>query len=137
MSDDELLQTLGEHHRIILSGLGEIRFYCAASYPKIANLDAARSRLSRASLARSKFVSEKMVPRLLENADADLRDDLSKLLSVFQAKRQISASHVAIWTPVTIAQDWEGYRAAARLIWTMMEKQIDHERSDLGDRLIA
>lgn len=76
MSDDELLQTLGEHHRIILFGLEEIRFHCAASYAKTGDLDAARSRLSRASLARSKFVSEKMVPRLLKDADADLREEL-------------------------------------------------------------
>ena len=137
MNDDEMLQTLGKHHQMILAGLEEIRFQCAASYPNTGDLDAARSRLSGASLARSKFVSEKMVPRLLEDADADLRDDLSKLLSVLQAKRQISAEHVATWTRVTIEQDWDGYRAAARLIWTMMESQIERERRDLGDRLTA
>ncbi len=135
MSDEEMLHTLEEHHRTIRAGLDELRFQCAAPYPNSGDLDAARSRLSGASLARSRFVSEEVVPRLLEEADADLRDELSKLLSVFQAKRQISYAHVMTWTRVTIDADWEGYRAAAALIWTMMENQIDRERRYLGDRL--
>ncbi len=135
MSEEEMLHTLEEHHRTIRAGLDEIRFQCAAPHPNSGDLDAARSRLSSASLARSKFVSETVVPRLLEDADADLRDELSKLLSVFQAKRQISCAHVTTWTRMTIDADWDGYRTAAALIWTMMENQIDRERRYLGDRL--
>jgi len=135
MSEEEMLHTLEEHHRTIRAGLDEIRFQCAAPHPNSGDLDAARLRLSSASFARSKFVSETVVPRLLEDADADLRDELSKLLSVFQAKRQISCAHVTTWTRVTIDADWDGYRTAAALIWTMMENQIDRERRYLGDRL--
>ena len=135
MSEEEMLHTLEEHHLTIRAGLDEIRFQCAAPDPNSGDLDAARSRLSSASLARSKFVSETVVPRLLEHADADLRDELSKLLSVLQAKRQISCAHVTTWTRVTIEADWNGYRTAAALIWTIMECQIDLERRDLGDRL--
>ena len=135
MSEEEMLHTLEEHHRTIRAGLDEIRFQCAAPHPNSGDLDAARSRLSSASFARSKFVSETVVPRLLEDADADRRDELSKLLSVFQAKRQISCAHVTTWTRVTIDADWDGYRTAAALIWTMMENQIDRERRYLGYRL--
>jgi len=91
MSEEEMLHTLEEHHLTIRAGLDEIRFQCAAPDPNSGDLDAARSRLSSAS--------------------------------------------VTTWTRVTIEADWNGYRTAAALIWTIMECQIDLERRDLGDRL--
>ena len=135
MNEREMLRRLEEHHRRIRAGIDEVRSCCEATSPSSKELGAARSRLSEASLARSKFVGEEVLPRLLEDADADLRFDLLKLVSVFAAKRQISNEHVARWTLLTIEQDWAGYCAAAKVIWAMMENQLDSERRYLAGRL--
>jgi len=135
MNEREMLRMLEEHHRTIRAGIDEVRSFCEAASPSSKELGAARSRLSEASLARSKFVSEEVLPRLLEDADADLRFDLLKLVSVFAAKRQLSNEHVAKWTLLTIEQDWAGYCAAAKVIWAMMENQLDSERRYLAARL--
>ena len=86
-------------------------------------------------MARSTFVTEVVVPRLAEDGDVDLRIELSALMCKFTAKRQISCEHVAMWTSVTIEEDWTGYCAAAKLIWAMMEDQMDKERRYLAARL--
>jgi len=135
MNEEAMLHVLEGHHRTIETGLDVIRRHCAAPVPNISDLAVARSQLSSASMARSAFVKEVVVPRLAEDGDADLRIELSALLCTFTAKRQISCEHVAMWTSVTIAEDWAGYCAAAKLIWAMMEDQIDKERRYLGARL--
>jgi len=135
MSEEAMLSRLEEHHRQIEAGLDVIRQHCASPVPNISELAVARSQLSSASMARSTFVTEVVVPRLAEDGDVDLRIELSALMCKFTAKRQISCEHVTMWTSVTIEQDWAGYRAAAKLIWAMMEDQMDKERQYLAARL--
>lgn len=135
MNAEAMLKTLEEHHRQIEAGLNVIRRHCDAPVPNIDDLAVARLRLSSASLARSVFVTEVVVPCLVKDSDVDRRAELSALQCKFTAKRQISCEHVAMWTSVTIKEDWAGYRAAARLIWAMMEDQIDKERQYLVERL--
>ncbi len=135
MDEEAMLATLEKHHRRIEAGLDQIRRHCAAPVPNISDLAAARSSLGSASLARSMFVAEVVVPHLVNDGDVDLRAELLALQCKFTAKRQISRDHVAIWTSETIQADWAGYRAAARLIWAMMEDQIDTERRYLAERL--
>lgn len=130
-----MLGTLEEHHRRIEAGLDQIRFHCGSPVPDIGDLAVARSSLGSASLARSMFVAEVVVPHLVKDGDVDLRAELSALQCKFTAKRQVSCDHVAIWTSETIRADWSGYCAAARSIWAMMEDQIDMERRYLAARL--
>lgn len=135
MDEEAMLGTLEEHHRRIEAGLDQIRFHCAAPVPNIGDLAVARSSLGSASLARSMFVTEVVVSHLVKDGDVDLRAELSALQAKFTAKRQISTEHVARWTSESIEADWAGYCAAARLIWAMMEGQIDMERRYLAERL--
>ena len=51
------------------------------------------------------------------------------------AKREISFEHVERWTRSTIDADWAGYCGAARVIWAMMEDQLDRERQYIINRL--
>jgi len=135
MNAEAMLHVLEEHHRAIEAGLVDIRRHCGASSPCSGELGAARERLTAASLARSRFVSEQVVPSLLINADDDLRTELSELLFATAAKRMVSNGHIKAWTVASIEADWSGYCAAARDIWPMMEDQIERERRVLVPRL--
>ena len=130
-----MLGRMEEHHRAIVAGLAEIRGHCGASDPDSGELAAARERLTAVSLARSRFVSEEVVPALLKNADDGLRTELSELLFATAAKRMLSKVHIAAWTPTSIKADWGGYCAAARDIWPMMEEQMERERRVLVTQL--
>lgn len=135
MDDQTMLQTMEEYHRQILDGLATIRGHCDASEPDSPALDATRKRLSAVSQARSTFVTDVVVPRLLQDSGVDERAELLDLLCVIAAKREISFEHVERWTRSTIDADWAGYCGAARVIWAMMEDQLDRERQYIIDRL--
>lgn len=135
MTDKELLQGLEEHHRIIRVGLALIQDHCARDCADISGLEKARLDLTRASRERSRFVSENIIPRLLETADSDDRAALSDFLVAFTSKRLISNRHIERWTDEKIAADVQGYCAAARTIWSMMEEQMERETRVLGSRL--
>ena len=137
MNEEAMLARLEEYHRQIEAGLAVIRRHCDARVPNSSELAVARSELSSASLARSAFVTDVVVPCLIKNSDVDLRAELSGLLCIFEAKRQISCQHVMLWTVDTIEEDWAGYCAAARSIWAMMEDQVDKECRFLVARLKA
>jgi len=136
MTDEELLRGLDEHHRIIRVGLAVIQSHCAADCADIVDLEKARVDLTRASRERSAFVSDHIIPRLLEVADSDDRAALSDFLVAFTSKRLISDRHIEQWTDEKIAADVPGYCAAARTIWSMMEAQMERESRVLGARLL-
>ncbi len=135
MNQVAMLETLEEHHRRILAGLSKIREHCGQPSPDSRELAAAREQLTAASLARSRFVSEQVVPGLLADADEVLRTELSELLFMTAAKRMLSNRHIRTWTTSSIEADWSGYCAAARDIWPMMEDLIDRECRVLVARL--
>lgn len=135
MNAEAMLRTLEEHHRAILDGLDVIRRHCAEESPSSCELAKARERLTAASLGRSRFVSEQVVPSLLMDADDDLRTELSELLYATAAKRMLSNCHVKTWNTASIEADWSGYCEAARSIWPMMEDLIDRECRVLVARL--
>jgi hypothetical protein len=135
MSSEAMLRTLEEHHQTIMAGLSEVRRQCGKENPSSRELAEVRERLTSASLARSRFVSEEVVPSLLKNADDDLRTELSELLFATATKRMFSKAHIAQWTSASIEADWSGYCAAARGIWPMMEEQIARETRVLSARL--
>lgn len=130
-----MLQTMEDYHRRIIAGLEGIRRHCGASAPDSAALAESRSELTKVSQARSTFVTEVVVPRLLQDSDVDERGELLDLLCVIAAKRQISCEHIETWTFTTIDDDWMGYCAAAKVIWAMMEDQLDRERRYIIGRL--
>lgn len=136
MTDKELLRGLEEHHRVIRIGLALIQSHCATGCANIAGLEKARVDLTRASRERSAFVSDRIIPRLLETADCDDRAALSDFLVAFTSKRLISDKHIERWTDDKIAADVPGYCAAARTIWSMMEEQMERESRVLGARLL-
>jgi imidazolonepropionase-like amidohydrolase len=135
MNAEAMLHVLEEHHRAIEAGLSEIRRHCGEMSPCSRELGAARERLTAASLARSRFVSEHVVPSLVKDADDDLRTELAELLYATAANRMLSNCHIKTWTVASIEADWSGYCAAARDIWPMMEDQMEHERRVLVPRL--
>lgn len=135
MTDKELLRRLEEHHRIIRAGLALIQSHCATDCANISGLEKARVDLTHASRDRSLFVSQHVIPRLLETADCDDRAALSDFLVAFTSKRLISDKHIERWTDESIAADVPGYCAAARTIWSMMEGQMEREMRVLGSRL--
>ena len=127
MNEQEMLQTLEEHHRTIRTGLEGLRRHCSEPSPSSTELDAERLALREASMARSAFISDVMLPALLTGADVQLRSELSELLVFCAAKRQVSDTHITIWTQAAIEQDWAGYCGAAGSIWAMMEDQMERE----------
>lgn len=135
MDDQAMLQTMEEYHRQIMDGLTNIRAHCGASTPDSPALDVTRKGLSAVSQARSAFVTDVVVPRLLQDSDVDERAELLDLLCVIAAKREISFEHVERWTSTTIEADWSGYCGAARVIWAMMEDQLERERQFIISRL--
>lgn len=130
-----MFRKLEEHHKLIRAGIQEIQRYCQAAAPDLGALGGARLRLSKASAARSKFVSEEVMPKLRETADDRLGGELIEMQRAFAAKRLQSSEHVVTWSSAAIERDWPGYRAAARQIWAMMEEQIGRETAILGERL--
>jgi hypothetical protein len=135
MTHAEMLRRLEEHHREIRTGLARIQGYCASGCADISSLSEARLELTRSSRSRSAFVSDVVIPAILEDADLNDRAELSSFLVAFTSKRLISDRHIATWTDETIAADVEGYCAAARTIWSMMEEQMERETRILGSRL--
>lgn len=135
MKQEAMLNRLEEHHRTIMAGLAKIRDHCSASAPNSRELAEAREQLTAASVARSRFVSEQVVPSLLTDADEALRTELSELLFATAAKRMLSNAHIKTWTTASIEADWSGYCDAARGIWPMMEDLIDRECRVLVARL--
>ncbi|RYF14131.1 MAG: hypothetical protein EOO77_14655 [Oxalobacteraceae bacterium] len=107
MDDQAMLQTMEEYHRQIMDGLTNIRAHCGASTPDSPALDVTRKGLSAVSQARSAFVTDVVVPRLLQDSDVDERAELLDLLCVIAAKREISFEHVERWTSTTIKADWK------------------------------
>lgn len=135
MTNIELLTKLEEHHRVIRAGLAQIKSHCDSRCADGYQLSRARIDLTQASRARSAFVSDVIIPTILKTAsDAD-RAALSDFLVAFTSKRIISDRHIATWTDDTIAADVDGYCAAARTIWSMMEDQMARETRVLGERL--
>ncbi len=130
-----LLHELDQHHAAIEAGIAEVEAHCSRDLPNLAELAAIRVKLSRASTERSRFVRESVVPKLLEQADASLRGELSQMLEAFSAKRAASSKHVAAWSSWTIQQNWGGYREASGVIRGMMREQIERERRTLRTRL--
>lgn len=135
MTDKELLHRLEEHHRGIRVGLALIQSHCATDCANSAGLAKARVDLTRASRARSQFVSDHIIPRLLETADCEDRAQLSDFFVAFTSKRLLSDRHIERWTDERIASDVPGYCEAARVIWAMMEEQMERETKVLGSRL--
>lgn len=130
--DRPMAQTLDEHHRQIAAGIAEVREHCSRPIPDIAALSTARLRLSRTSAARSQYVRDVLFPKLRAEADDVLLTQLDDMQRAFAAKRLASSEHVTTWSSKAIAEDWEGYRQAARRIWAMMEEQMDRERRIFG-----
>lgn len=135
MTEEAMLHRLEEHHRDIRALLAKIRGHCGFPRPSSDELDADRVDLTKASLARSAFISDEVVPALLVNASAELRQELAEMLASFTAKRQVSDAHIATWTYAAIEQDWDGYCGAARRIWAIMEEQLSDEWRILAPRL--
>lgn len=135
MNEVDMLQLLEEHHRAIEAGLRNISLHCVAGSWDGPSLEAERSRLTAASIARSRFVSEVVAPAVLQQADDGLRTELSELLFVTVAKRMVSNDHIARWTAKAIEDDRAGYCSAHREIRTMMEAQMEFERCVLIARL--
>ena len=123
-----MTQTLREHHRRIRDGLAEIKKHCERPAPDRNELAAARLRLSRSSSARSKYVQDVLIVRMRRRADDTMLAELAALQRSFSLKRLASSEHITRWTSSTIAGDWNGYCAAARTIWAMMEEQMQRER---------
>jgi hypothetical protein len=126
---------LEAHHRKILHGMEAIRQHCQRPVPDIVELGTARLSLSRASTARAQYVRDIAIPTLLEQGDDALHAEISDLERGISVKRLASSEHVTTWSSQAIAEDWDGYRNAARAIWAMMEEQIERERRVLGERL--
>lgn len=135
MTHTEMLRRLEEYHREIRIGLARIQGYCASGCADIYSLSKARLELTRSSRERSAFVSDVIMPTILEDADLNDRAELSDFLVAFTSKRLISDRHIATWTDQTIAEDVEGYCAAASAIWSMMVEQMERETRILGSRL--
>lgn len=130
-----MLGALQKHHQDIISGIEEVRELCEPDVPDLGRLALARLRLSRLSTARSRFITERVIPSLLDGADPALRDELVSMQRAFAEKRLRSSHHVSAWSTQAIAADWEGYRSASRAIRAMMEEQIDREKAVFVERL--
>lgn len=116
MNSEAMLRTLEGHHQTIMAGLREIRRHCSEENPNSRELADVREQLTASSLARSRYVSEVIVPTLLKDADDGSRTELSELLFATATKRMFSRAHIAQWTSTSIEADWSGYCAAARSI---------------------
>lgn len=130
-----MFAALQKHHQDLISGIEEVRKLTELPEPDLGRLALARLRLSRLSSARSRFVTEQIIPALLASADDALREELTNMQKAFAEKRLRSSEHVSAWSTQSIAADWEGYKLASRAVRAMMEEQINRERSVLGDRL--
>lgn len=133
--NEAMFKKLGEHHANIRAKIEGIGRRCEAVTPDVAGLGAARLRLSKASAARSKFVTDEVVPKVRQGADERLKGELTEMQYAFAAKRLKSSEHVTVWSSAAIEKDWRGYCAAARQIWAMMEEQMGLESRILGERL--
>lgn len=121
-------QLLAEHHQRIAAAVAGVRMQCALPSPDIAALSAARLRLSRASTARSRYVSYVVFPKLRAKADKSMLTQLSELQRTFAAKRLASSKHITTWTHQSIIVDWAGYRRDAERYLTMVEEHMAEER---------
>lgn len=132
-----MLNTLDNFHRRIAEGIDAIRQQCdkPAPAPDPAALGAARLSLTRISAARSRYITEKAIPRLVQEFDLADQSELSILQRQLNGNRLVSSRHVGVWSSVAIQSDWAGYRRAARDIWAMMEEQMNRERLVLGEPL--
>lgn len=135
MMQMEMLQRLAAHHHAIREGLKTIQGFCEAGCLDPAALRKSRLELTEASRERSHYISEVIVPNLLEIADNKDRAELSDLLVAVTSRRLLSDRHIATWTDERIASDVAGYCEAARTIWSMMEDQIARETRVLGSQL--
>lgn len=132
---NDMATTLKAHHQQIENGLAEIVRHCSLAMPDMSLLGAARVKLSRASAARTRYISDTVIPALMPGADPALKAELEAMQRTFSAKRLASSEHVNNWTSQSIEKDWDGYRAASREIRRMMEEQIERERAILLPRL--
>ncbi len=97
-----MLNTLENFHRRIAEGIDAIRQQCDKPVPDSTALGAARLSLTRISSARSRYITEKAIPRLLQELDLVPRIELSILQRQLNGNRLVSSDHVGVWSSVAI-----------------------------------
>lgn len=130
-----MLDALEKYHQDLIRGMEEVRMLSEPPKLDLARLALARLRLSQISSARSRLVTEQVIPTLLADADHALREELTDMQKAFAQKRLRSSQHVSAWSTQSIEADPRGYRMASRSILAMMAEQIDRERTVLVERL--
>ena len=84
--------------------------------------------LSKASTARSRFLTETVYPSLLDTLPGSDAAQVRQLQADAANDRAHSSAHVSKWNALSIAQDWRGYRRDAITILTMMDTRIAWEK---------
>ncbi len=126
-----MLTTLSELHNALVEALAGLAALTERDRPDAGQLARQRLALSRASIARSRFVELEIFPRLLEALPAAEAEPVRRLRSDAAALRVLSAQHVGRWPIDTAMSDWPGYCAASRTMRAAMRQQIGAEQNRL------
>lgn len=122
-------------HAELLRALDDLEAAVAGEVPDRATLLSARWKLSRASRACRKLLSESVYPRF---ARGDPRSAKVALLRDKDREMSVrSAAHVAKWTPEAVLADFAGYRAASAAMRRDMRARIAEEGAILYPLLQA
>jgi hypothetical protein len=126
----ELLAELRRAHEDMADGIAQMEQATATAEPDSSRYPQARWRLSLASRTGRALV-EKICKELQPGMTAADAEQLHRLQQEELNGLHASARHVQNWTMTTIAQDWDGYRAASAEIRTAMRTRIEREKAVL------
>lgn len=123
-----MLTTLKERHDDLLALVTVMRRLIANNEIDRDSVTRTRLGLGKASAARTRLLTDTIYPALLSRLTGAEATQVRDLQTAASADRARSSAHVAKWSAVGIARDWQGFRHDAADILTMMETRIAREK---------
>jgi hypothetical protein len=123
-----VLTTLEQRHVELLALMATMRGLIAHDAINRDEVTRTRLGLSKASAARTRFLTDTVYPALLDTVAGVDAAQVRQLRADATYDRARSSAHVGKWNALNIPRDWQGFRRDAADILTMMQTRIDWEK---------
>ena len=132
-----MLSELQTYHGDLLKAMREHHALCQSVTPDRTALSAVRWQMAQAGRVRMQFLNDVVFPIAEQHADSPGGAAMLALRAAIPAYRQKISAFVSVWSADAIADDWDGYRAAALglrpTILQCLREEERHLRTLLAD----
>lgn len=113
-SNSQLLIELKQRRADLLAAVAEIETAISQPLPDVGLIAHIRWKVTKADRAKYRLMNDRIYPTILARVTGQKFDQVKKFREGYCAIQAAKSAHIALWTMDRVAEDWSGYKIAAK-----------------------